>query len=462
MRPLLLAAILTVPAVAQSGQPASVSPHLTGSVSIDMARGTIEGRTCLGRFPATQSFILNAGLNVKRITVRGGMRRYALRDDNVATPTVGEGLVYTLRTAAAPADTICVEYVGTFPVYDIQRGDFAFTDYKGFIAFNGTTLRAAEQAKWYPIPYDSTLGAQAHEAMTYELTVRCDACRTLYVNGAMPQAGPSATFVATRPVSLLLFAGDYSWRAAGSLVLINERLSPTATQTLRAGVDSIAAFYGPMLGVAFGGRMTLIQHAIIENNPQRRWGFVTYPTVAFSRDGLSGLVSADSASLAPFAWAYLGHEMGHYYYGTVVRPHGVLTSGTESFAEFLALRVVRRFQGDSAWRARLGGYAESWQRDSASKALDQITAARDLHELFRYQYLPVMLSALEGIVGTGAMDRFLRATIQGGSRGWDYEQLKTFAREAGIAEAQWARFHEQCIRAPDHGACVALATQPRH
>jgi len=77
-------------------------------------------------------------------------------------------------------------------------------------------------------------------------------------------------------------------------------------------------------------------------------------------------------------------------------------------------------------------------------------------------YLPVMLSALEGIVGTGAMDRFLRATIQGGPRGWDYEQLKTFAREAGIAEPQWTRFREQCIRAPDHGGCVALATQPRH
>jgi hypothetical protein len=310
MRPILLAAILTVPAVPQSGQPAPVAPHLTGSVSIDMARGTIEGRTCIGRFPATQSFILNAGLNVKRITVRGSMRRYALRDDNIATPTVGEGLVYTLRTAPTPADTVCVEYVGTFPVYDIQRGDFAFTDYKGFIAFNGTTLRAAEQAKWYPIPYDSTLGAQAHEAMTYELTVRCDACRTLYLNGALPQPGPSATFVATRPVSLLLFAGDYSWRATGSLVLINDRLSPKAALTLREGVDSIAASYGSMLGVPFGGRMTLIQHAIIENNPQRRWGFVTYPTVAVSGDGLSGLVSADSASLAPFAGAYLGPEWG--------------------------------------------------------------------------------------------------------------------------------------------------------
>jgi hypothetical protein len=473
MRPMLLAAILTAtagPAFPQVSRPASgpntgdsaAPPHLTGSVSIDMPRGTIAGRTCIARFPATQSFILNAGLNVKRITVHDSMRRYAIRDDNLATPTVGEGLVYTLRTALTPADTLCVEYLGTFPVYDIQRGDFAFADYKGFIAFNGQTLRAAEQAKWYPIPYDSTLGAQAHEAMTYQLTVRCDACRMLYLNGAVPQPGPSATFVATRPVALLLFVGEYTWRSAGSLLLINAHLSPKSSRTLGAGVDSIAAFYGAMLGMPFGDRMTFIRHAIIENNPQRRWGFVTYPTVAFSGDGLSGLVSEDSESLAPFAWAYLGHEMGHYYYGTVARPRGVLTSATESFAEFLALRTVRRFQGDSAWRAPLGGYAESWKRDSSSKALDQITVARDLHDLYRYQYLPLMLSALEGIVGTRAMDRFLGATIQGGGRVWDYEQLKAFARQAGIADAQWATFHEQCVRASDRTACVALATQRRN
>jgi hypothetical protein len=347
-------------------------------------------------------------------------------------------------------------------VYDIERGDFAFTDYKGFIAFNGRTVRAAEQAKWYPIPYDSTLGPQAHEAMTYRLTVRCDACRTIYLNGAVPQPGPSATLVAMHPVSLLLFAGDYTWRSTGRLVLINEQLSAKASQTLSMAVDSIAAFYGAMLDVPFGDRMTFIQHAIIENNPQRRWGFVTYPTVAFSGDGLSGLVSDDSTSLAPFAWAYLGHEMGHYYYGTVARPRGVLTPATEAFAEFLALRTVRHFQGDSAWRARLSIYAESWTRDSASKALDQITAARDLHDLYRYQYLPLMLSALEGIVGTRAMDQFLRATIQGGTRVWDFEQLKVFAHQGGITDAQWVPFQEQCVRASDRTPCIAMATQRRH
>jgi hypothetical protein len=284
----------------------------------------------------------------------------------------------------------------------------------------------------------------------------------MYVNGAVPQPGPSATFVATHPVSLLLFAGDYTWRSTGSLVLINEQLSAKASRTLSMGVDSIAAFYRAMLDVPFGDRMTFIQHAIIENNPQRRWGFVTYPTVAFSGDGLSGLVSDDSTSLAPSAWAYLGHEMGHYYYGTLARPRGVLTSATESFAEFLALRTVRHFQGDSAWRARLGVYAESWTRDRSSKALDQITVARDLHDLYRYQYLPLMLSALEGIVGTRAMDQFLRATIRGGTRVWDFEQLKVFARQGGITDVQWVPFHEQCVRASDRTACIAMATQGRH
>ena len=118
--------------------------------------------------------------------------------------------------------------------------------------------------------------------MTYDLDVRCDDCRGIYVNGSVPQSGPRARFRSTDPVSLLLFAGEITWSTVGSTVVINSPLPERSVRTISTMVDSIGAYFARFIGLAYGKPIVFLTHSIIENNPRRRWGFVTYPTIAFS------------------------------------------------------------------------------------------------------------------------------------------------------------------------------------
>ena len=410
---------------------------------------------CLTNRPAARraTFILNAGFNV-RIMHRGDRKplRYALRDDNIRGATVGEGLIYVARDSIRPDEPLCVEYLGAFPVYAVDSGAFAFTDSKGFIAFNGRTLRAAEQTKWYPIPYDSAAGPQAYEAMTYDIDVRCDDCRGIYLNGSTPQAGPWARFRSAVPVSLLLFAGEITWSSVGSTVAINSPLPDRSLRTISTMVDSIGGYYARFIGIPYGQPIVFLTHRIIENNPRRRWGFVTYPTAAFSGDGLAALLG-DDGSIAPFAWGYLGHEMAHYYFGTLAHPTGLLWGLTEAFAEYLGLKVVRRELGDSAFRERIAPYLAHWAQDSTSIPLDSVVSASEISGQYLYELGPVALLTLETLVGERTMGGFLRTMVSQPNPRWDYTLMRDTALRSGVSTAAWSQFEDRCVRRTARTRC---------
>jgi hypothetical protein len=436
---------------------ASAQIRLSGAFEVGIRSGLMKGHACLSNRPAQRrpTFILNAGLNIKSIhTGNGRPLRYLLRDDNVRATTVGEGLVYTLRDSVSSSDSLCVDYLGAFPVYDGVGGNFAATDYKGFIAFNGRTVRAAEQAKWYPILYDSLRGALAHEKVRYRATVTCSDCTSIYMNGDAPKAGPSATFASDAPVAMLLFAGDYSWRVMSGATFLNATLTDRQTGIIVAAVDSISRYLAGFVSAPYGRPIVFINHSIIENNPKRQWGFVTYPTIAFSNDGLKLFVDDSSGRVTDFTWGYLGHEMAHYYFGTVVQPSGPFESLTESLAEYLALTVVRHFQGDSAFRAKLSPYSKRLARDSTSVRLDTIVAPAQVTDMYRYELIPAMLVGLESIVGEPAMRSFVATLVRRKDEAWDYGVLRAAARESGITADAWAFFEQRCITPRDRPACI--------
>jgi hypothetical protein len=446
---------LAIPVAAIAGQQPA-PPHIVASVEVSRATGIMRVAACLTNRPAARrvTFILNAGFNV-RIMHRGDRKplRYLLRDDNIRATTVGEGLTYVLRDSVRPEVPLCVEYVGAFPVFAIDSGAFAFTDYKGFIAFNGKTVRAAEQTKWYPIPYDSTLGPQAFEAMTYDVEIRCDDCRGIYVNGSTPQPGPRALFHSAVPVSLLLFAGEITWNSVGSTVVINSPLPERSVRAISTMVDSIGAYYARFIGIAYGQPIVFLTHRVIENNPRRRWGFVTYPTVAFSGDGLAGLLGEDGR-IAPFAWSYLGHEMAHYYFGALSHPTGPLAGLTESFAEYLSLKIVRRQLGDSAVRDRIAPFLAHWAQDSTSVPLDSVVSAGELSDRYLYEFAPVALLTLDRLVGERTMSAFLRAMVSQPSPLWDYTLLRETALRSGVSARIWSQFEDRCVHREARRRCV--------
>jgi hypothetical protein len=82
-------------------------------------------------------------------------------------------------------------------------------DWRGNIAFNGTTLRAdGIQSAWCPILYDIKTDMR-YEKVTYDLDVTCNDCKVIYVNGSPPVSGTNAKVKSNTSQDLTMFAGDF-------------------------------------------------------------------------------------------------------------------------------------------------------------------------------------------------------------------------------------------------------------
>jgi hypothetical protein len=439
--------------------PAQNPPHLALQLDVTIASGGIAARACLSRLPARSrhQFILHRGLNVKSVRDSSGdPLRYT---GHVGGRFIGEGIVYTVVDSVAPGGLLCVEYVGAFPVYAVDRGDYSTdNDHKGAIAFNGRTVRAAEQSKWYPIPYDSARGTGSY-VMTYRATVRCADCRAIYLNGDGPKPGPSADFASERPVPMLVFAGDFETESLPGLTFINatpHAISRRAVEILAGVVDSVRGYHEQLLGTPYGPDVVFLQHTITEDNPGRHWGFVTFPTIAFSNRGFSVFVDDTAGAFAPMLWPYLGHEMAHYYFGTLVRGSGpYFWFLIESLAEYVGLLTVRRFQGDAAFLARIRPYAQHARSDTTSVPFDRITSAEQMHDRYRYEYGPLLMVALEEAAGDGAVRGLLQSILREPHRDWDYATIRAAVLEAGVPLATWQQFESRCIRPSFATGCIA-------
>lgn len=450
---LALSGIL-IPAPVLSGQ---AVPHLTGAVDIDLPRGLLTGDVCVSKLPAQDSvhFLLNRGLNIKSIRDAHGRRlRYA---GYFGGSIVGEGLQYTVRDSADSSRTLCISYTGAFPVYDVRAGDFNTYDFKGAIAFNGRTLRAAEQAKWYPVMWDPKAD-RSHENVTYHLRVRCPACATIYVNGSPPRPGPEAEFRSAEPQGALLFAGDYAARQVGGALYLNSDIAPEAARALSGAVGNIGRFYERFLAVPYGDTIVFLEHQPLERyEGPRSWAFVTWPTVAFAGARISDFVetAAGPPRLKPWVWGFLAHEMAHFYFTQGSGPYKQFFG--ESVAEYLALRATRRFVGDTAYHARLKAYHQEVVKGPAPLPLDRLAerpSAAD--DRYRYRYGPLLLVALEREVGAQRMGRLLHAILTApAGEAREYALLRRAALEAGVPGAVWQRWEARCVRPAPIASCLA-------
>jgi hypothetical protein len=161
---------------------------------------------------------------------------------------------------------------------------------------------------------------------------------------------------------------------------------------------------------------------------------------------------------------FFAHELAHAYFG------GGLGSRTayeqfysESVANFVGLKVVRRLVGDSAYRVAIRNH---YARAAAAPALPSLeTAERSAigADRFRYDYGVVLLVALEAAVGERRMQQVLRhlLSLPESERALaDYATLREAARAAGIRASEWQRFEAECIRLPiAESECVKRAVE---
>lgn len=442
--PAALSALLA-PITSLAAHPQAPSTPLTaGNVRLDIASGRVEGDVCVSNLPSgsMSSFVLNAGLNVARVTDADGKE---MGFDGWYDPGVnGEARVYTL---AEPITTLCVQYVGAFPQY--PKHD-AIDDFKGMMAFNGDSARFTEQSAWLPLAFDPKTQVRSRESR-YDLQVDCKGCRFLYINGSPAIEGAEGRFRSDVARPILLFGGSGPITRTAQVTLLNESLSAEKLDALSGTVQQVAEVYARYMGVPPAERPTFLRMVTLDQVDRDRrgneWGFAAWPTIAMS--GSIGNV-ADSllagGERKEQRVQYIAHEMGHYYFGTLNQPQGpYYWFLLESSAEFLSIKALREVSGDAAadrYIARLQSSVD--KQDKPLPALDSIDASSNLGELYRYVYAPLLLLSLEQRVGEAKMQAFMRGLVAAPSPK-DWAELRSIAVKAGINAKAWEQWQASCV-----------------
>lgn len=416
----------------------------TGHVAVDLATGRVDGRICVAQRAAdvAGAFALNAGLNVARVTDGAGA---VLPFGGLYAPGIdGEARVYTV--AAAPP-VLCVEYLGAFPVYAAHD---AVDDFKGVMAFNGDSARFSEQTAWLPMPYDPAAKRRA-SALAYDLEIACTGCRFLYVNGAAPVVGERGRFASALARPPLFFGGTGPITQAPNATILNEAVSDTQADTLSMTAARIAAYYTAYMGRPLADLPTFLRMVTIDQVERDRkggeWAFATWPTIA-----MSGSVANVAATLATAGdqrdayVAYLAHEMGHYYFGTLTVPQGPYSWFLlESTAEFLSIKALRDIAGDDAAARRIADMKRRVAKhEGPFTPLDGIVERDEIDAYYRYLYGPLLLLSLEAHGGEVPMRALLRDLVERTDvHTWD--DLHQAALRAGIDPAAWDQWRRRCV-----------------
>ena len=411
-----------------------------------MGEGLIRANLNLSNLPKLDTafrILLNSGMNMKYIIDSNRVVRYnSSYSDDALKYRIHNGKTYIPLPA-----TLAISYTGAFPVY---TDTLSFSDYKGIIAFNGKTLRASEQSKWYPVIYD-TKNDREITAVSYDITIDCQDCKTIYVNGSAPQAGPVARLQSNRPFELLLFTGDYATQEFSGSNFLNADMPLDDAQNFNKQIVGIKNFYEQKLGITYPQKITFVQHKAIEPySPDRSWGFVTFPSIAVAGGKFNNQINRETGKFNHiYKYYFYAHELGHYYFGNLLSPNSTLRwFFLESTAEYLSIKAAANEYG----RDSTLSYIKNASRRLKEKMfipLSKIARAEEIDELYRYNYGPLLLLAFEQKFGEQKTYKFLHSAIKRAGERTDYEFLKSTAMQSGISEKEWKEYEDHVIGLED-------------
>lgn len=427
------------------------TPHISGKVDISLQAGTIKCDFRLTQLPPLgkqYKILLYRGFNIGLLSNdTGKVLKYSGFYDSKLLGEAAGYVPYSGSDTLILPQNLRLSYTGGFPVYRDTLNSF---DFKGMIAFNGKTVRAAEQSKWYPVIYDVNNDRELSE-VTYDIAVTCKDCETIYLNGSPAKPGPEAQFKSVTPRQLLLFAGNYQVQTLKSSTFLNADLSPDEAAAFNANINDIAGFYQSYLQVPFGERITFLQHQAVEPfGPKRSWGFVTFPTVAVAGKPFKSEINMQTKSFVNIYSNYFyAHEMGHYYFGHLLQPNATLKwFFSESMAEFLSIKATENKYGKEATLKYIEE-RKAMMKDWKIRPLSEITDPDQIGEGYRYHYAPMILLAMEKRFGSKVVQSFCKDVIKNAGQETNYAFLVKSAQNAGINHDQWLAFEADVINNTD-------------
>ena len=420
-------------------------PHITGKIEIDKQRGFIKCAFTLSKIPQIEAYsiLLNKGMNITYFKdLNGELLDY---DGYYDGKVEGEAIAYVLGdNASSPQKlptTFSIDYVGAFPVYKNEYNSF---DFKGNIAINEKTLRAAEQTKWYPVLYDKKNDKMIH-SYTYDLHITTKDSRTVFVNGSAPKKGSEVQLTSTKAHPLLLFVGDYNYASYKGDYILNSDISEETSRFIFKNIEKIKSYYATRLELAFTDHIYLMNHESVQKSKEgSSWGFNTYPTFAFTGIDFKDLV-AEKNRFSEGTLHFFGHEFGHNYFGFNVMSGPLSWFWMESFAEYLSFGVASDL-GSQSFLKDVLLYHVNVIKEGTFVPLSDIKNKKEIGENYRYSLGPLLLQCFEDHFGKKQMNAILKALLKtAGSETLTLNTLQKAAMQSGIDEKAYAKFYTRYI-----------------
>jgi hypothetical protein len=389
-------------------------PHIKGVINFSIKKGTIACDLTLSNMPRLSNYYirLNAGMNIRNIMNAEGTSPLQYDRSIYDTLSSGESLAYFIpgynKSGKYLPHAVRFQYTGMYPVITDTSGA---ADWRGNIAFNGTTLRAdGIQSAWTPILYDVNTDTR-YDKVTYDLDISCNDCKVIYMNGSQPVTGTRAKVKSNTSQDLTLFAGDFKSVSING----NYFLNPDADDQQLTALEKILASYqdylSKKLSIPYKGKAVYVQTTPVSKKDS--WLFASYPTIVKVGwdDGMKSFVSESEGA---FFKKYMAHELSHYYFGTYRTFNANLGDMvSEGFSEYLALHITRTTMGDSIYLEQLKAKVYAL-RNLKPLPMASIVSKSDYQdrELYVYYYAPIIFSAIEKEIGMEKMWEWIKALLQ--------------------------------------------------
>lgn len=395
----------------------SQQPTIKGVVNFSVKEGTFSADLVLSDIPAIEDYeiLLNAGLNIRYFRNIEDDYSYSYKrryEDRVSY----ESFLYSFNDNTGKAkflpQSLRLSYVGTFPVIaDTAKAPDA-GDWKGNIAFNGKTIRTdGLQTAWYPILYDVKKDKR-YERVRYDIQVNCHDCETIYLNGNAPVKGKIAKFQSDKPTELTLFAGDYDFVRSDDTYFLNPTITAEQIREFSEMTRDYKKFYEKKTGIAYKDNITYI--STTPTSKKNSWFFVSYPTIVSIGHGINGMqgffVEERKNTFKPF----IAHELGHYYFGSVLKPNSELGNMiNEAFPEYMSCKVTQEFFDKSVYKAKVDAKIKGLKEFKAIPfAKLKSEADYGKRNLYVYTYAPIILMAIEKEIGEKNMWKWINAILE--------------------------------------------------
>lgn len=417
-------------------------PHIEGKLTLQMKEGIIDADFTLSNLPplAEYRILLNHGMNIQYFTSDSG--KQVQYDGFYGGKMQGEALEYVLLKG--DTDTLRplpaafrIKYRGAYPIYTDTLNLF---DFKGYIAFNGSTLRATEQSKWYPVIYD-VAADRLIDNYTYHITVNAGDSKTVYLNGSVPQQKTPATFSSAVPRALFLFAGNYDYVASRGNYILNASVDSVTAGKIFKELDRIKAFHAQNLGLTYNENIYLIAHkAVKPYPPSNSWGFTVFPSFAYANLNFKTLVDG-KGRFSSDDIAFFAHELSHFYFGDNVVSGTLQWFWLESATEYLSLKAAAALTDTAFYNKVLNRYVQFVAKQKYPP-LARINKSNEIDENYRYVYGPLILTAFEKQFGLNTTYKVLAHLIKTAEKQTlTLETLKQAAIASKIKESDYDAFY---------------------